>query len=71
MNLAGKTAAVTGGGRGLGKAIALTLARAGANVWIGNRKEEQAEQTVKEIQEMGGKAGYTVMDVANFDDVQR
>lgn len=71
INLAGKTAAVTGGGRGLGKAIALTLARAGANVWIGNRKEEQAEQTVKEIQEMGGKAGYTVMDVANFDDVQR
>lgn len=71
INLVGKTAAVTGGGRGLGKAIALTLAKAGANVWIGNRKEEQSIETAKEIQALGVKAGYSVMDVANFNDMQR
>jgi 3-oxoacyl-[acyl-carrier protein] reductase len=64
INLTGKTAAVTGGGRGLGKAIALTLAKAGANVWIGNRKEEQSKETVKELLELGVKAGYSVMDVS-------
>ncbi len=71
INLAGKTAAITGGGRGLGKAIALTLAKAGANVWIGNRKEEQSKETVKELLELGVKAGYSITDVASFDDVQR
>lgn len=71
IDLTGKTAAVTGGGRGLGKAIALTLASAGANVWIGNRKEEQSKEAVKEIQALGVKAGYTVMDVSRFEDAQK
>jgi len=71
INLVGKTAAVSGAGRGLGRAIAVTLAKAGANVWIGSRKEEQSKETVKIIQDMGFKAGYSVVDVAKFDDMQR
>lgn len=71
IDLTGKTAAITGGGRGIGKAVALTLAKAGANVWIGSRKEEQSKETVKEIQNLGFEAGYSVMDVSKFEDMQR
>ncbi len=49
ISLVGKTAAITGGGRGLGKEIAMTLAKAGAKVWIGNRTEEQSVKTVNEM----------------------
>ena len=71
INLAGKTAAITGAGRGLGKAIALTLAKAGASVWVGSRKEDQSKEIVKELQDMGYKAGYSVVDVSKLDEMKR
>lgn len=71
INLEGKTAAVTGSGRGLGKAMALELAKAGADVWVSCRTESEAQQTVKEIQALGRKSGYTVADVAKMADMQR
>ena len=71
INLEGKTVAVTGGGRGIGRAIAILLAEAGADVWIGNRKEEQSQGTVKEIQALGRKSGYTVMDVVDSDGMDK
>ena len=43
ISLAGRTAVVTGGGRGLGKAIALRLSEAGANVVIGDIEDELAK----------------------------
>ena len=51
----GKTAIVTGGGRGIGKAIARRLAQAGANVVIASRKLENLERTAKEFYTLPGR----------------
>ncbi|WP_341213053.1 glucose 1-dehydrogenase [uncultured Limimaricola sp.] len=57
MDLTGKTAIVTGGGRDIGRACAIRLAKAGANVAINYYKSgDGAESAVREIEEMGGKA---------------
>ena len=57
MDLSGKIALVTGGGRGIGRQIALTLAGYGATVIVNyNGSKEKAEETVKEIGENGGQA---------------
>jgi len=54
ISLSGRTALVTGGGRGIGRAIALSLAEAGADVAINYRRDDAAAQaTVSEIQAMG------------------
>ena len=57
IDLAGKVALVTGGGRGIGKAIARRLAEAGASVVIASRKKENLEATAAEL---GGLAGKVV-----------
>jgi NAD(P)-dependent dehydrogenase (short-subunit alcohol dehydrogenase family) len=54
-NLSGKVAIVTGGGRGIGKAITHRLAGAGANVVIASRKMENLEATAKEYSSLPGK----------------
>lgn len=57
LDLSGRTALVTGGSRGVGRATALLLARAGADVAIGYRsREEDAEATVEEIRRLGRRA---------------
>ncbi len=63
IDLSGKTAVVTGGGRGLGGCIALELAKAGADVWIGDIVEENAANMSKQIKDVGVKSGYCVGDV--------
>lgn len=70
MNLAGRTAIVTGGARGIGEAIARTLAGAGARVVIGDVLEEQGAVTARSIQAEGGRATFVKADVstrAGFD----
>jgi len=64
IDLKGKTALLTGGGRGLGKAIAEVLAKAGANVFIGNRKEAEGESVVEELRKLGVKADFKKVDVS-------
>lgn len=61
FDLHGKVAIVTGGNKGLGKTIALTLAEAGADVAIVGRSRELNEQTVAEIRQLGRNAiGYSI-----------
>jgi 2-deoxy-D-gluconate 3-dehydrogenase len=55
IDLAGQAALVTGGGRGIGKAIALKLAEAGADVMVTARTEAQLEETVSQIKARGGR----------------
>lgn len=69
--LTGKVAVVTGGSRGIGRAIAITLARAGADVAIfyaGN--QTAAEQTLAEIEKTGRKGLSLQVDVSNAEQVE-
>lgn len=54
LDLTGRTVIVTGGGRGLGKAMSISLAEAGANVVIASRTRSQLEQAAAEIKEASG-----------------
>ena len=65
--LSGKTALVTGAGRGIGKAIAKKLASLGATVVVNySGSKEKAEETVAEIVEAGGSAEAMQCDVSDF-----
>lgn len=70
--LKGKNAIVTGGSRGIGKAIALELAQNGANIIINyTSNKEAAEKTVKEIQQLGVKALAICCDVRDADAIKK
>ena len=71
MNLKGKNALVTGGGRGLGKAVAIALANEGVNVGITGRNEESLKTTVAELEKLGVKAAYSVFDVEEMAQVEQ
>ena len=67
LNLAGRTALVTGGGRDTGRQISLELAREGAAIAVNyNRSADEAEAVVKEIKEAGGKAKAYKADIADY-----
>lgn len=67
LGLNGKNAIVAGGSRGIGLAIAKTLAREGANVSICARNREQLDRAAGEIGEIGGKVHAAPCDVASPD----
>jgi NAD(P)-dependent dehydrogenase (short-subunit alcohol dehydrogenase family) len=68
FNLKGKTALVTGGSQGIGKAISLALAEYGANVVINYRSgKDLAEQTEKEITALGVKCNLIQCDLSQLD----
>ncbi len=67
----GKVAIVTGGGRGIGKSIALTLAEGGADVIVAARTAKQIEETADEIRQLGRKALAVPTDITKADDVKR
>jgi 2-dehydro-3-deoxy-D-gluconate 5-dehydrogenase len=69
FSLKGKIAVVTGGGRGLGKGMALGLAGAGAEVALVSRTEKELKETVEEIRSQGGKARAYPVDVSKFDQI--
>ena len=70
MELKGKTAIVTGSGRGIGEGIALVLAREGANVVINDRAiTKDAEGVVRKIEAMGGRAIAVAADVSKKAEV--
>jgi NAD(P)-dependent dehydrogenase (short-subunit alcohol dehydrogenase family) len=70
VGLSGKRALVTGGSRGIGRAIAVAFARAGADVAIGYRREaEAASAVVKEIEAAGRRGAAFAADVRDFEAV--
>ncbi len=72
MQLEGKSAIVTGSSSGIGRATALALATAGADVVVnGNSKMEAAEEVAHEIEQLGRKSLAVQADVSNADDVDR
>jgi len=69
-NLEGKSALVTGGASGIGRATALAFAREGARVVVADILEEAAQSTVTEIEAMGGQALAIACDVTDDDAVK-
>lgn len=67
---AGKVAVVTGGSRGIGRAIALMLAAEGAKVLICSRRQEAAETVASEIRSAGGAGAAVRADIARRADVE-
>jgi NAD(P)-dependent dehydrogenase (short-subunit alcohol dehydrogenase family) len=64
MKLPDQAAIVTGGGQGIGKAIALSLAREGADVLVSGRHRETLENTAREIEKLGRRSVVAVTDVS-------
>lgn len=71
ITLTGKVALVTGGGRGIGKAIARRLAAAGANVVIASRKKENLEATATEFAALPGKVVPIACHVGRMDQLEQ
>ena len=71
IDLSGKVALVTGGARGIGRATALKLAEAGADVVINYvTSQSGAQEVAEEIQKLGRKAATVKADVSEPDDVR-
>ncbi|MBW4428585.1 MAG: SDR family oxidoreductase [Nostoc desertorum CM1-VF14] len=68
--LSGKVAVVTGGTSGIGKAAAIALAQAGANVVVAGRRQAEGEETIRQIQAIGGDGFFVATDVSKEADVQ-
>jgi NAD(P)-dependent dehydrogenase (short-subunit alcohol dehydrogenase family) len=71
LSLEGKVAIVTGGGSGIGAAVSRQLANEGAEVVIADLNEDAAHETAATIAADGGRARAFVVDVTDFEAVQR
>src|SRR5271168_1074435 len=71
FDLTGKVALVTGAARGLGRAISLALAHAGADVALGLRDVATGGDLAREIESMGRRALPLQMDVTHLDQISR
>ena len=70
MDLEGQVAIVTGGGQGIGKAIALRLAAEGADIGIIDINSKNGERTAKHIRDLNRRAISAAADIANFEAVE-
>ena len=71
FDLSGKTALITGAGRGIGKACALALAHAGANIALGLRDILSGSEVVHDIRAMGREVIPLQMDVGNLEQIDQ
>jgi len=69
FDLTGKTALVTGGGRGIGRDMAIGLAEQGANVVVASRKIENCEEVAAELEKLGVEARGFSVDMSNGDSI--
>ena len=69
MELQGQVAVITGAASGLGRAIALRYAHAGADIAIADLNDTGAEETAEQVRKIGTKALTKVTDVADYDQV--
>src|SRR6478672_3861226 len=71
MTLEGRVALITGGGRGIGKAIAVALAHEGAGIAINYRKDEEAAKTTAQVINTAfSKAGMYQASIDSFEQCQ-
>ena len=66
-----QTVLVSGAGRGIGKEIALSFAREGANIGFADVNEETAQATTREIRKLGRRVFFSHTDVSDYDKVQQ
>lgn len=71
QRLDGRHAIVTGAGRGIGRAVALALAEAGASLTLFSRSEEELAAVADEVRERGSRAGTCAGDVRSPGDIER
>jgi gluconate 5-dehydrogenase len=70
FDLAGKTALVTGGGRGIGRHLAVGLAEAGADVAVASRKLANCEKVAREVDQLGRRGLAVAADLAQQPDIE-
>lgn len=70
MELEGKVALITGSAQGIGRAIAVLLARKGADIVVSDLNSEKAQEVAREIEKMGRKCLVTIANVADFKETE-
>jgi len=70
LRLEERVALITGGGTGMGQAIAKVFAQEGAKVIVAGRREEPLKETVEDIRAQGGQANYLRSDVSQWDNAK-
>ena len=68
FDLSGRSALVTGGGRGLGRHIALGLAEAGADVWVASRKLDRCQETARAVEALGRRGTALQADLSDGEE---
>ncbi|WP_078427373.1 3-ketoacyl-ACP reductase [Alkalihalobacterium alkalinitrilicum] len=71
QSIKGKTALITGSGKGIGKAVAIALAKEGVNVGLFARTEADLKRVAAEMEGLGVKVAYATGDVASLEEVER
>ncbi|MCP4035451.1 MAG: SDR family oxidoreductase [bacterium] len=71
FDLSGKIAIVTGGSRGLGQALCIGLAKAGADVVVASRRLDACKEVAKQVEALGRRALPVACDMANWEEIDR
>jgi len=71
FDLTGRTALVTGGGRGIGEALAIGLAEAGADVVVASRRLDACERVAEIIEKKGRRAWAFAADISQLEDIEQ